>query len=48
MQFEEKKQQEKAIKSTFSAEVEALKQNEELNNQRIEKTQTEKDALLGI
>ena len=38
MQFEERKQWEKHIKSTFTAEIETLRANEEQNNKRIEKS----------
>ena len=48
MQFEERKQREKQIKTTYTAEVETLRKNEEQNHKRIEKSQNEKDALTGI
>ena len=47
-QLEEKKGQEKQFKSEFSMQIGILKGNENTNMSRIEKTNQEKDALIGI
>ena len=47
-QLEEKKLDEKKFKSEFSKQIGILKGNENTNIQRIEKTNQEKDALIGI